>query len=560
MLARHPRSFAAILPLVVVSISLTASAKAQSLEQGNGDRPSAPSYFAILNSSAQTPQSTLAFGNSPNSAWNSNQKSTPATESLSSQGIATEIGEPHKFEMKSEIGVLQPVDNENVVPQSPGQSEELKTIEQKSVEDLDMSAKWNHGLELKSKNGDFRVHVGGRTQFDAGWFGVNDNVDANINEPYQNGVDLRRARLRVDGTMYKSIDWAAEYNFVEGQRTRNSAGTGTTDFAVTTFTDLYLTFKELPRVGNLRIGNQKEPIGFEHLVSSRFLPFMERSYNQDAFYGGSFNGFSPGIQAFNTYGCESGTWALGLFKPVSNGFAYSANDSEYAVTGRVTKLLWFADDASDLLHLGGSFRQFTTVDNQIRFRTREAVRTGLSTVWPIPADTGTLLGDDGTFFNGELVRVFGSWTFQAEYLVSFLTDAQTAGPPAGPLADEVMYHGGYVQLLHFLTGEHDNYDRKTGCFGRVIPLQNYRSRDGECGSPCGNGAWQIGARYNFLDLNDNGINGGELSNGTLGLNWFLNPNLKMQFDYILTHRDAPLAGDAGDGWINGFGYRLAVDF
>ncbi len=38
-------------------------------------------------------------------------------------------------------------------------------------------------------------------------------------------------------------------------------------------------------LGNIRVGNQKEPVGFERLVSSRFLPFMERSYNQDVFYG-----------------------------------------------------------------------------------------------------------------------------------------------------------------------------------------------------------------------------------------------------------------------------------
>ena len=35
--------------------------------------------------------------------------------------------------------------------------------------DLGMTAKWQHGLELYSKNKDFRVHLGGRTQIDAVW-------------------------------------------------------------------------------------------------------------------------------------------------------------------------------------------------------------------------------------------------------------------------------------------------------------------------------------------------------------------------------------------------------
>jgi phosphate-selective porin OprO/OprP len=74
----------------------------------------------------------------------------------------------------------------------------------------------------------------------------------------------------------------------------------------------------------VRIGNQKEPIGFEHLVSSRFLPFMERSYNQDAFYGGLFNGFLPGVSAFNNYGDDQiGLWHIGIYKPTDNTFASS---------------------------------------------------------------------------------------------------------------------------------------------------------------------------------------------------------------------------------------------
>src|SRR5690606_22375531 len=33
--------------------------------------------------------------------------------------------------------------------------------------DLQMQAKWNHGLELSTPHKDFRVHVGGRVQFDS---------------------------------------------------------------------------------------------------------------------------------------------------------------------------------------------------------------------------------------------------------------------------------------------------------------------------------------------------------------------------------------------------------
>jgi phosphate-selective porin OprO/OprP len=426
--------------------------------------------------------------------------------------------------------------------------------------DRSLSAEWNHGLELSTKDKHFRVHVGGRTQFDTSWFSADDNVQDNINIPYQDGVDFRRARLRIDGTMYDVIDWVVEYDFANGARVRNAAGTGTVDIGAPSFTDVWWTVKELPFLGNLRFGHQKEPIGFEHLVSSRFLPFMERSYNQDTFYGGLFGGFTPGIQAFDWRDDEMGIWQIGVFKPVDTFFGFNAHDGDYAVTGRVTRLLWYCDDGSSLLHVGLSGRQFTTVDDRIRYRTRDAVRAGISSTWPLPADTGTLLGDDGQFINGELAAVSGPWTLQAEYLVSYLDDAQLATTPPGPNTGNMMDHGGYIQLLCFLTGEHDNYNRHTGVFDRVIPHENFFPVRCGHGRRCGRGAWQIGVRYNYLDLNDNGIDGGLLHSATAGLNWFLNPNMKLQFNYMATHRDAALSGDLGDGWVHGWGIRVANDF
>ena len=91
-------------------------------------------------------------------------------------------------------------------------------------------------------------------------------------------------------------------------------------------------------------------------------------------------------------------------------------------------------------------------------------------------------------------------------------------------------------------------------------------RSDESGCRCfGTGAWQVGARYNYLDLNDKGLNGGILHNVSAGVNWFLNPNMKVQFNYMATYRDAPFAAiganaNPGDGWVNGWGLRLAHDF
>ena len=454
--------------------------------------------------------------------------------------------------------------------------------------DTGMTANWKDGLELSTKNKDFRVHVGGRTQFDTGWFSADPNLynpngspTAGLGNTYADGADFRRARLRIDGTMYETIEWAAEYDFV------NSANISGTTRAVTAPTDLWWMFKEVPYFQNIKVGNQKEAIGFEHMVSSRFLPFMERSYNQDTFYGGVFNGFNPGITALGTYGDdEDGTYNIGIFKPTNSVFAYNTGDGDYSVTGRLTRLLIYEDEGAQLIHVGGSLRQATAVGNNIsggavsnarfqQFRTRDAIRTGLSGNWPTPANI-TLSGDDEQTANVEFVAVHGSWTFQSEYLVNGLQNARAtttgAGPggtgtiPTGPDVGTVVYHGGYAQVMYFLTGEHDHYEKKSGFFGRVRPYENAFWVKDENGCAChGIGAWQVGARYNYLDLNDNGLNGGILHNGTVGLNWFLNPNMKMQFNYMVTYRDAPIAAaggnpDPGDGFVHGWGMRLAHDF
>jgi phosphate-selective porin OprO/OprP len=422
-----------------------------------------------------------------------------------------------------------------------------------STNDLDFTATWKHGLEFTTKNKEFRVHIGGRTQFDTAWFHADENVQDNINKPYEDGADFRRARLRIDGTMFYTMDWAAEYDFVNSFEVDDRVHT------VTALTDLWWTFREVPCFGNVRIGNQKPPIGFEHLVSSRFLPFMERSYNQDAFYGGVYNGFQPGISFFDSYGDDAGLWHVGVFKPTDNVFASAANDGDYSFVGRLTRLAWYDCEGARLLHIGGSAMAHTTVEGEVIYRTRDAIRAGLSADWPVPASTGRLAGDEILWLNGELAGVYGPWTFQSEYLVSNLDDAAAiVGNVVQPSVGNVSYHGGYAQVLYFLTGEHDNYNKTTGVFDRVIPHDNFYFRNYAVAS--GPGAWQIGARYNFLDLNDKTLDGGILHNVTCGLNWFLNPNLKFQFDYFATHRDAPLAGDLGDGWIHGFGIRAAHDF
>ena len=139
------------------------------------------------------------------------------------------------------------------------------------------------------------------------------------------------------------------------------------------------------------------------------------------------------------------------------------------------------------------------------------------------------------------------WTGQ------FFTEViDSGGQPQGT----AMFHGGYLQILYFLTGEHQAYERKEGVFSRVVRFQNARfGRDDGCG---GCGAWQVGARLSYIDLDDNVIRGGQVTELTLGLNWFFNPIMKIQANYLVTDRQGQQ--DQGDGWFSGIGIPAACDF
>jgi phosphate-selective porin OprO/OprP len=50
--------------------------------------------------------------------------------------------------------------------------------------------------------------------------------------------------------------------------------------------------------------------------------------------------------------------------------------------------------------------------------------------------------------------------------------------------------------------------------------------------PSGIGAWVIAARYSYVDLNDNLVFGGEQENIVVGLNWYLNDNMRLMFNWI----------------------------
>lgn len=425
-----------------------------------------------------------------------------------------------------------------------------------STEPVPLQDHWKYGLRFESEAKDISLFVGGRVQFDVANYLTTRSIRQSIPGavPLDDGVSFRRVRLDMGGTFYQHVDYYAQVDFFNGFVADPSQNRFTNAAYPT---DLWVTFKNLPAIGNVRVGNHKPPYSFEHLTSSRFLNFLERSLGFDAFVEGFSNGFAPGISAFDTYLDQRGTWTVGVFKTTRSPLGWNAGRNEVEWSGRITFLPVDEDGGRLLVHVGiGGFDRDPD-EGQVRFRTRLDVRNSPSAFASLPADTGLFFASRQQLIAPELVVVCGPFSFQSEYYGSWAHGAATRSVDGAPLRPQgtVYLWSWYAEAHCFLTGEYRDYNREAGAFGRVVPLRPLTwSRSGFTGG----GAWQVAARFSHLNLNSRDVRGGRVNDMTLGLNWFLNGNTKVQWNYFLADRDAP--DSAGSGLIHGFGTRLAIDF
>jgi phosphate-selective porin OprO and OprP len=427
---------------------------------------------------------------------------------------------------------------------------------------LGMSATWDNGVWFQTPNKDFRYHVGATLQYDGAWYTAGDQLQFGRGGtgPFRDGVNFRRGRLRTEGTIWEVMDFTFELEFANGFRAVDQSDDAT-QFQAQVFnspgpTDAWMRFKSLPLIGNLRVGSQKEPFSLEHLNSYRFLEFMERSYSFDAFIPTAFNnGRAPGVLAFNNWMGERGTWWLGAFKNNVTLIGFGAGDGEYALDGRLTFLPVWERDGECLWHVGAAASHRDPVNDQVTSRVRALVRNAPFPLLPLLANTGPVFGSSQDLFNLETAAVCGPLTFQAEYTASYLHNASTATRRD---VGTFFTQGAYVEVLCFLTGERRGYDRQFAVFNRVIPRDPFFLVQSDRGYLLGKGAWEVGLRYSWVDLTNKGINGGLVQSTTLGLNWYLNPNMKIQWNYDIATRAQ--TGNAATGTLQALGVRMAMDF
>ncbi|MDI9431138.1 MAG: porin [Planctomycetota bacterium] len=373
-------------------------------------------------------------------------------------------------------------------------SEEIAALKDSQGEKspTNLQAYWKDGLRFKTADDLFQLRIGGRMMFDWLWIGEDDDIKAGIGEQ-EDGVGFRRVRFYMGGSIYENVDYMLQLDFAGGGTALKDAYIGLTDFPL----------------GKLRMGQFKEPFSLEELTSSNYMTFVERAVP---------NAFAPsrsvGFMLHDVALDSRMTWAAGLFRDTDDT-GFDMDDGGYNLTGRITGLPWYKDEGESLLHLGVAYSH-RNPDETVRYRARPEAPMIDRFV-----DTGTTDADRATLLGLEAAWVAGPVSLQTEYMRA---DADRTG------GSDVDFSAYYAQASYFLTGERRPYSTSSGTFGLVKPKTNFRFGGGP-------GAWELKARYSSIDLNDKDLRGGELDNFSAGVNWYLNPNMRIMWDYIRTDVD-----------------------
>lgn len=305
-------------------------------------------------------------------------------------------------------------------------------------------------------------------------------------EELDNGTMVRRARFGVEVTQG---DWEAEveYEFTDEGEFKDA----TVGYEGWAFADLVA-------------GQQKIPLGLEQQTSSNDLGFVERALAVDTFDPSR----AMGLAAIHE-GDRHTVTAMAF------GDAMDSDAHRRGFGARATVAPVLTD--TRLLHFGASAVTETTRE-ELDLDSYPEAR---------PADEK--LVNTGGIDNTDRVNRYGletAWrqgplSAQAEWL---RTDVRR--DDGDPNAN---FDGWYLSGSWMITGEVRPYD--DGAFDTVEPTRDI-------------GAWELVARVSHINLDDEDVEGGKETNATLGVNWYVDDDLRLMANYV--HVDSEREDESDD--------------
>ncbi|MFZ2403869.1 MAG: porin [Methylobacter sp.] len=356
------------------------------------------------------------------------------------------------------------------------------------------------GLQFETKDKNFQFKLGGRIQADANYSSTDNFVKSGTatHAEANDGTEFRRARIDFTGTFFKDWNFKTQADFADNSLAMK---------------DLFLEYTGLGFM-SATVGQQKQNFSRELLESSNDLMFTERSLMNVLNAPVVDRAIGLNLQSMAKKGW---TAAAGIY-----GDTITANkntdtaDEGWGISGRATYAP--IEEKTQVVHLGiaGNYRAPNQADQVMDSQLHYVYETNhMSNLNLLDSKVSNI--NNIKMLGLEAAGLYGPVSIGAEYTRQWLDRKN------GAANTNVELDGWYADAAWTITGESRQY--KKGRFYKVDPAKNFSFKNG------GWGALELASRYSTVDLNDGGFHGGELSNVTVALNWYLNSNVRLMADY-----------------------------
>ncbi len=358
------------------------------------------------------------------------------------------------------------------------------------------------GIQFETADKNFNFRLGGRIHADASYSMDDSLVTKNTTTHVEanDGTEIRRGRMEFLGTFYKDWEFKSQVDFADN---------------LVAIKDMYVQYNGLNLASlplAITFGSQKQAFSRELQESSNDMMFMERSLMNVLNEPTVDRAIGLNVATLN----KDWTGQVGIYgDTVTANSSNTTADEGWAINSR-----WTAapiNEKTKLIHLGvaGNYRGPNAADSVNDKALSYSYETShMSNLKPL--DTHAITGINNIKMVGlEANGMYGPFTLGGEYTHTWL-DRERGG-------SNLSFNGWYGEGSWTITGESRKY--KTGKFYKVEPNKNFSFKNG------GWGAWELATRYAEADLTDGNVNGGQMSNLTVALNWYVNNNIRFMADY-----------------------------
>ena len=377
-----------------------------------------------------------------------------------------------------------------------------------------------HRFALQSADGRYSIGLFGLFQFDSGAY-LDFRPESPLAGPQElsNGINARRARIGVAGTA--AGDWNYAFLYDGG----NSSDQ--TPHGIETAQVIYSGLSGAA----FEIGYSNTYFTLDQSTASADTLFLERASPSNIATNLNAGDFRSNA-GFRVFGDRY--WLGAYVTGPASGDSHTTTGERLGSFQRVAFQALKGDDYT--LHVGAAVDELLRAPNS-GYDTPNTL--SLSDQPELRIDPTTLLSTGtlgtaanpvtrGYVFNVETAANFRNFFWQGEYYHYQIDRAGLASND---------FNGWYGEVSWTLTGEVRRYNPQAGSYLRVVPARPFSWKDGDWG------AWEIAARYSYINLDSNFITGHSLSSQpdaveggaqhgyTLGLNWYPNDIVKLMLDY-----------------------------